>query len=101
MMRAAKRGLPAATAIFKETAPLFGVIYPSSRELGPIFSYFNSYATDTVATFAKAGAATAGTSEGHHYLRTLLPITEREPGRRGPTVAHQSLQPLPAPGRPG
>ena len=75
VMRAAKRGLPAATAIFKETAPLFGVVYPSSRELGPIFSYFNSYATDTVATFAKAGAATAGTSEGHHYLRTLLPIT--------------------------
>lgn len=75
VMRAAGRGLPAATSIFKATGPLFGVVYPASRELGPIFSYFNAYATDTVSTFAKAGAATAATYEGRHYLRTLLPLT--------------------------
>ena len=75
MLRAANRGLPAATSIFKATEPLFEVVYPASRELGPIFSYFNAFGTDTVSSFAKAGAATAATHEGRHYLRTLLPIT--------------------------
>ena len=100
VMRAADRGLPAATAIFKATEPLFGVVYPASRELGPIFSYFNAYATDTVSTFAKAGAATAATHEGRHYLRTLLPITSENLVGADAPVAHQPLQPLPAPGRP-
>jgi len=98
VMRAAERGLPAATSIFKATGPLFEVVYPASRELGPIFSYFNAYGTDTVSTFAKAGAATAATHEGRHYLRTLLPLTSENlvgASRRSPTNRYN---PYPRPG---
>ena len=76
VMRAAKRGLPAATSIFKETVPLFGVIYPASRELGPIFSYFNAYA-DRHGELVREGRRPPPRppTRASHYLRTLLPIT--------------------------
>ena len=82
VMRAAKRGLPAATAIFKATGPLFGVVYPASRELGPIFSYFNAYAHRHGEHVREGRRRHRGHPRGPPLPAHAAADHQREPGRR-------------------
>jgi hypothetical protein len=96
VVRAARPGLPATSAVIRALGPLLDRTYPFGREAAPLAALVNFYKVELSNSWGKVGAAVQAksvdptTGKKIHYLRavavvqneTLSGVTKRQPYSR-------------------